>query len=165
MALRLRVCLPLGRSFAREELTCRLSRGDIGSNNRRNPVPRTNTELCQITELCQESCHIGNFVETPDHPVGPQYGWDGSLVRTRWWGGPVSINPFDDDIGWFFGLFNDEEQHSLRPTFAGVPAGWRVVREAERAACRDYIEQSWADIPLKSRREKLALGPAFEWAW
>ena len=53
----------------------------------------------------------------------------------------VSINPFDDDNGSFRVLVNDEEQHSLWPTFADVPAGWRVVHgEADRAACLDYIE-------------------------
>jgi uncharacterized protein YbdZ (MbtH family) len=35
----------------------------------------------------------------------------------------VSINPFDDDNGNFFVLVNDEEQHSLWPAFADVPAG------------------------------------------
>ena len=50
-------------------------------------------------------------------------------------------NPFDDE-GSFFVLVNDEEQHSLWPTFADVPDGWRVVYgEAERAACLDYIER------------------------
>jgi uncharacterized protein YbdZ (MbtH family) len=70
---------------------------------------------------------------------------------------PVSLNPFDDDNGSFFVLINDEEQHSLWPAFADVPAGWRVVfGEAERAACLDYIEQSWPDIRPKSLRERLA---------
>ena len=59
----------------------------------------------------------------------------------------MSINPFDDDNGSFFVLINDEEQHSLWPAFADVPAGWRVVYgEADRAACLDYIEQNWTDI-------------------
>jgi uncharacterized protein YbdZ (MbtH family) len=64
----------------------------------------------------------------------------------------VTINPFDDDSGTFFVLVNDEEQHSLWPTFA-----WRVVYgEAGRAACLDYIEQNWTDIRPKSLRERLA---------
>jgi uncharacterized protein YbdZ (MbtH family) len=51
-------------------------------------------------------------------------------------GEPVSINPFDDENGSFLVLVNDEEQHSLWPAFADVPAGWRVVYgEADRAAC------------------------------
>jgi uncharacterized protein YbdZ (MbtH family) len=77
-------------------------------------------------------------------------------------GGTVPVGvcdaiPFDDDDGSFFVLVNDEEQHSLWPTFADVPAGWRVVYgEADRAACLDYVEQNWADIRPKSLRERLA---------
>ncbi|UBV02989.1 MbtH family protein, partial [Mycobacterium avium subsp. hominissuis] len=71
----------------------------------------------------------------------------------------MSINPFDDDNGSFFVLVNDEEQHSLWPAFADVPAGWRVVHgEADRAACLEYIEQHWPDIRPKSLRDKLATG-------
>jgi uncharacterized protein YbdZ (MbtH family) len=48
------------------------------------------------------------------------------------------------DNGSFFVLVNDDEQHSLWPAFADDPAGWRVVYgKPERAACLDYIEQSW----------------------
>jgi uncharacterized protein YbdZ (MbtH family) len=69
----------------------------------------------------------------------------------------MSINPFDDGDGSFFVLVNDEEQHSLWPAFADVPAGWRVVYgEGDRAACLDYIDQNWADIRPKSLRERLA---------
>ena len=69
----------------------------------------------------------------------------------------VSINPFDDDNGSFRVLVNDEEQHSLWPTFADVPAGWKVVYgEADRASCLDYIEQHWPDIRPKSLRDRLA---------
>ena len=74
----------------------------------------------------------------------------------------VSVNPFDEDSGGFVVLVNDEEQHSLWPVFADVPAGWRVVYgEAERAACLDFIEQNWTDIRPKSLRERLAAGPGF----
>ena len=68
-----------------------------------------------------------------------------------------STNPFDDDEGTFVVLVNAEEQHSLWPTFADVPAGWRVVHgEANRAACLDYIEANWPDIRPKSLRDRLA---------
>jgi uncharacterized protein YbdZ (MbtH family) len=71
----------------------------------------------------------------------------------------VSTNPFDDDNGSFFVLVNDEEQHSLWPTFAEIPAGWQVVYgEADRAACLEYIEQNWPDIRPKSLRQRLAKG-------
>ncbi len=79
------------------------------------------------------------------------------LMSTRRSGDAVSINPFDDDDGSFCVLVNDEEQHSLWPAFADVPAGWQVVYgEADRAACLDYIEQNWTDIRPKSLRERLA---------
>jgi uncharacterized protein YbdZ (MbtH family) len=71
----------------------------------------------------------------------------------------LSINPFDDDAGSFLVLVNDEEQHSLWPAFADVPAGWRVVYgEADRAACLVYLEQNWPVIRPWSLRERLAQG-------
>lgn len=80
-----------------------------------------------------------------------------SAFSTRRIGNPMQLNPFDDDSANFFVLVNDEEQHSLWPVFADVPAGWRVVYgEADRAACLDYIEQNWTDIRPKSLRERLA---------
>ena len=71
----------------------------------------------------------------------------------------MSVNPFDDENGSFFVLINDEEQHSLWPTFTDVPAGWRVVYgEADRGACLEYIEQNWTDIRPKTLRDRLAAG-------
>jgi uncharacterized protein YbdZ (MbtH family) len=73
----------------------------------------------------------------------------------------MSVNPFDDDNGRFFVLVNDEEQYSLWPTFADLPAGWRVVYgEAGRAECLHHIDENWTDIRPKSLREKLARGQA-----
>ena len=83
-----------------------------------------------------------------------------SVLPRRFWE-PMSVNPFDDDNGSFFVLVNDEEQHSLWPTFSDVPAGWRVAYgEADRAACLDYIEQNWTDIRPRSLRDRLAEGGA-----
>lgn len=36
-------------------------------------------------------------------------------------------NPFEDDTARFVMLVNDENQYSLWPAFADVPAGWTVV--------------------------------------
>ncbi|MDP7720956.1 MbtH family protein [Mycobacterium sp. TY814] len=70
----------------------------------------------------------------------------------------MSDNPFDNEDGLFFVLINDEEQHSLWPTFAEVPAGWRVIYgEASRADCVEYVDQNWTDIRPKSLKERLAL--------
>lgn len=69
----------------------------------------------------------------------------------------MAINPFDDDGGNFRVLVNDEEQHSLWPAFADVPAGWRVVfGDADRAACVEFIDRNWTDIRPRSLRERLA---------
>ena len=68
----------------------------------------------------------------------------------------MSANPFDDDAGRFYVLVNDEDQHSLWPVFADVPAGWRVVfGEASREDCLSYVEQNWIDLRPRSLREAM----------
>ncbi|MGW2421040.1 MbtH family protein [Streptomyces sp. NPDC001709] len=69
----------------------------------------------------------------------------------------MSANPFDDENGRFFVVANDEDQHSLWPAFADVPAGWRVVfGEAARAECLRYVEEHWTDLRPKSLREAMS---------
>jgi MbtH protein len=59
----------------------------------------------------------------------------------------TKTNPFDDADGIFFVLVNDENQHSLWPSFLDVPAGWRVVHGPDgKAACEAYVEESWTDM-------------------
>lgn len=73
----------------------------------------------------------------------------------------MSTNPFDDADGRFYVLVNDEEQHSLWPTFADVPAGWRVVfGEESREACIKYVEENWTDMRPKSLRDAMAADEA-----
>jgi MbtH protein len=68
----------------------------------------------------------------------------------------MSTNPFDDDNGTFVVLVNDEDQHSLWPTFADVPAGWRkIFGEADRAECLAYVEQNWTDMRPRTLRESM----------
>ncbi|WP_149824880.1 MbtH family protein [Streptomyces tailanensis] len=68
----------------------------------------------------------------------------------------MSTNPFDDPNGTFHVLVNDEDQHSLWPTFTQVPAGWRVVfAEAGRQECLEYIEHHWTDLRPKTLREAM----------
>lgn len=71
----------------------------------------------------------------------------------------MSTNPFDDADGKFFVLINDEEQHSLWPTFADVPAGWTVVFGGTDGADRDsalrYVDENWTDMRPRSLREHL----------
>jgi uncharacterized protein YbdZ (MbtH family) len=90
-----------------------------GSRRRRSPAPRTNY-------WAASSATPGTFGEAP--VTGP---WP-----------PVWLGPFDDDNDSFFVLVNDEERHSLWPTFADVPTGWRVVyTEADRVACLTELDR------------------------
>ena len=72
----------------------------------------------------------------------------------------MSTNPFDDADGKFYVLINNEEQYSLWPVFAAVPAGWRIVFGADKAtdrqACSDYVEEHWTDMRPKSLRDAMA---------
>ncbi|MFE1507646.1 MbtH family protein [Streptomyces sp. DSM 116494] len=59
----------------------------------------------------------------------------------------MTTNPFEDPQGSFLVLVNDENQHSLWPSFAEVPAGWRAVfGEDTREACLAYVESHWTDL-------------------
>ncbi|MFB9905659.1 MbtH family protein [Allokutzneria oryzae] len=59
----------------------------------------------------------------------------------------MSTNPFEDTDGTYLVLVNDENQHSLWPAFAEVPAGWRTALAAtDRASALDYIEKNWTDM-------------------
>jgi MbtH protein len=60
-------------------------------------------------------------------------------------------NPFDDNDGTFLVVVNHEDQHSLWPSFAPVPAGWTVaLGESSRQEALDYVEAHWRDIRPKS---------------
>ncbi|MCK1798060.1 MbtH family protein [Streptomyces sp. XM4193] len=66
-------------------------------------------------------------------------------------------NPFEDEDGTYLVLVNDENQHSLWPSFAEVPAGWTVAHpEDTRQACLEYVEQNWTDMRPKSLIESMA---------
>ncbi|MFF8827905.1 MbtH family protein [Streptomyces sp. NPDC015131] len=59
----------------------------------------------------------------------------------------MSTNPFEDPQGTYLVLVNDENQHSLWPSFAEVPAGWRTVLGPDtREACLTYVETHWTDL-------------------
>lgn len=60
-------------------------------------------------------------------------------------------NPFENPDGTYKVLVNDENQHSLWPTFVEVPAGWTpVFGDDTRQACLDYIETHWTDLRPRS---------------
>ncbi|MFG2595290.1 MbtH protein [Streptomyces sp. 840.1] len=59
----------------------------------------------------------------------------------------MTTNPFEDPQGTFLVLVNDENQHSLWPAFAEVPAGWRTAFGADtREACLAHVEANWTDL-------------------
>ncbi|WUD25512.1 MbtH family protein [Lentzea sp. NBC_00516] len=65
----------------------------------------------------------------------------------------MMTNPFEDPEGRFFVLVNEEQQHSLWPVFAEVPAGWtKVFGEENREACLSYVEENWTDLRPASIR-------------
>ncbi|RUL69471.1 MbtH family protein [Dyella choica] len=65
-------------------------------------------------------------------------------------------NPFDDSNGTFFVLVNHEEQYSLWPEFAQIPAGWTVkFGPDKRQECLDYVEQNWVDMRPRSLIEAM----------
>ncbi|MDL2075169.1 MbtH family protein [Streptomyces sp. GXMU-J15] len=65
-------------------------------------------------------------------------------------------NPFEDPEGVYLVLVNDENQHSLWPDFADVPAGWRVVHgPAARQECLEYVEENWTDMRPRSLAEAM----------
>jgi MbtH protein len=65
----------------------------------------------------------------------------------------MSTNPFEDDQGEFYVVVNEEEQHSLWPAFAEVPAGWQVAfGTAGRQECLAYVEEHWTDMRPRSLR-------------
>jgi MbtH protein len=66
-------------------------------------------------------------------------------------------NPFEDPDGSYYVLVNDEEQHSLWPSFAEIPAGWHTAHgPAPREECLSYVETNWTDLRPKSLRERMS---------
>ena len=65
-------------------------------------------------------------------------------------------NPFEDPDGTYHVLVNDEGQHSLWPSFAQIPAGWRsALGPSPREDCLSYVEENWTDLRPASLREQL----------
>ncbi|MEU2743973.1 MbtH family protein [Streptomyces sp. NPDC007095] len=68
-------------------------------------------------------------------------------------------NPFEDADGTYLVLVNEENQHSLWPAFAEVPAGWITVHGPDgRQACLDYVEANWTDMRPASLVAAMAEG-------
>lgn len=66
-------------------------------------------------------------------------------------------NPFEDAEGSYLVLVNEENQHSLWPSFVDVPAGWTTAHGADtRSACLEYIERTWTDLRPRSLVARMA---------
>jgi uncharacterized protein YbdZ (MbtH family) len=114
-----------------------MGRDDLDSTH---GMPGVNTIECH--HICHLSC------------ANP-----GELYTLRVRHTPMDTNPFDKHEVSYFVLVNNEEQQSPWPTFADVPAGWRVVcGEADRAARLNHIERNWTDIRPARLRGRLAKG-------
>jgi MbtH protein len=63
----------------------------------------------------------------------------------------MATNPFEDEKATYYVLVNAENQHSLWPAFAEVPAGWTVVHgQDNRQGCLDYVNENWTDMRPRS---------------
>ncbi len=63
-------------------------------------------------------------------------------------------NPFDDESLTFLVLINSQGQHSLWPTFAPEPAGWRRhFGPSDRNACLKFVDEHWTDMRPQSLRD------------
>lgn len=70
-------------------------------------------------------------------------------------------SPFDTQDGTFLVLVNDENQHSLWPASAEVPAGWTVARPpGSRQECLGYIGEHWTDLRPRSLARAMAADAA-----
>ena len=71
----------------------------------------------------------------------------------------MSDKPIDDitiDGDLFRVLINDEEQHSIWPAGAAIPAGWHSVRDpGSKDECLAYVEENWTDMRPRSLREAM----------
>ncbi|MFF9431953.1 MbtH family protein [Streptomyces sp. NPDC014746] len=57
------------------------------------------------------------------------------------------MNPFDSPDATYSVLVNTDNQHSLWPEFADVPAGWKVVHGPDsRQSCLEYVNANWVDM-------------------
>jgi MbtH protein len=73
----------------------------------------------------------------------------------------MSSNRFEDLGGRFYVVVNSGQQHSLWPSFADVPAGWRVIYgEESREMCLAYLAEHSTDLRPHSMPEARGAGPA-----
>jgi MbtH protein len=67
-------------------------------------------------------------------------------------------NPFDDPVGPYYCLVNDEGQYSIWPDYIDVPRGWvQVGPVGDKETCLTWINDAWKDmrpLSLKTQMEQ-----------
>jgi MbtH protein len=59
-------------------------------------------------------------------------------------------NPFDEEVGTFLVLANEEGQYSLWPAGLKLPGGWMAINApGTREECLALVEARWTDIRTK----------------
>lgn len=62
-----------------------------------------------------------------------------------------------EDQTVYVAVVNQEDQYSIWPAALPVPHGWRDTGvRGTKAACLQYIEETWTDMRPRSLRERLA---------
>jgi MbtH protein len=66
----------------------------------------------------------------------------------------------EEDTTIYTVVVNREEQFSIWPSHKPMPKGWRSVgKEARKAGCLSYINETWTDMRPLSLRPKMEAGP------
>ena len=65
----------------------------------------------------------------------------------------------EEDATIYTVVVNAEEQYSIWPSHKPTPRGWRSVgKEARKAECLAYINETWTDMRPLSLRRKMDTG-------
>jgi MbtH protein len=65
-------------------------------------------------------------------------------------------SPFDDPVGRFNVLINEEEQYALWPESLDAPVGWTPLASGDIDECTAYVDEHWTD--MRPRSLKIAMG-------
>ncbi|MGK9235738.1 MbtH family protein [Inquilinus limosus] len=60
-------------------------------------------------------------------------------------------NPFEIEDENYIVLKNEENQHSIWPSFLEIPLGWeRIYGPARKPDCLSYVDKNWTDLKSTS---------------
>jgi MbtH protein len=93
----------------------------------------------------------------------PPQSWVTAVLADRAERSEDVTDPFDDPDQNYSVLLNAELQHSLWPSSATVPPGWRTVLwDSPRRDCLKFVSQAWTDMRPASLQSPLRDGFAEE---